>query len=42
MRKSFKEQLQSIREELKAQFQATQKTKKEIDVTLAIESVLQE
>jgi hypothetical protein len=42
MRKSFREQLQSIGEELKAQFQAAQKTKKEIDVTLAIESVLQE
>jgi hypothetical protein len=42
MRKSFQEQLQSIGEEMKAQFQAAQKTRKEIDVTLAIKSVLQE
>jgi cytochrome c556 len=42
MRKSFSKQLQSIREELKAQFQAAQKTKGEIDVTLVIESILQE
>jgi hypothetical protein len=40
MRKSFREQLQSITEELKAQFQAAQRTKKEIDITSAIESVL--
>jgi hypothetical protein len=42
MRKSFREQLQSIGEELKNQFQAAQRTKKEIDVILAIESILQE
>jgi hypothetical protein len=42
MRKSFREQLQSIAEERKDQFQATQRTKKEIDVTSAIDSVLQE
>jgi hypothetical protein len=42
MRKLFREQLQSIGEELKAQLQAAQRTKKEIDVTLAIKSVLQE
>jgi hypothetical protein len=42
MRKSFREQLQSIGEELKAQFQAAQKTKRGIDVTSAIKSVLQE
>jgi hypothetical protein len=42
MRKSFREQLQSIGVELKAQFQAAQKAKKEIDVASAIESVLQE
>jgi hypothetical protein len=42
MRKSFREQLQSIREELKDQFQATQRTKREINVTSAIESILQE
>jgi hypothetical protein len=42
MRKSFREQLQSIGEELKAQFQAAQKTKGEINVTSVIESVLQE
>jgi hypothetical protein len=42
MRKSFREQLQSIGEDLKDQFQAAQRTKKEIDVTSAIESVLQE
>jgi hypothetical protein len=42
MRKSYREQLQSIREELKAQLQAAQKTKKEIDIASATESVLQE
>jgi hypothetical protein len=42
MRKSFREKLQSIGEELKAQFQATQKTKKEINVASAFQSVLQE
>jgi hypothetical protein len=42
MRTSFREQLQSIGEELKAQFQAAQKTKRGIDITSAIESVLQE
>jgi hypothetical protein len=42
MRKSFRKQLQSIGEELKAQFQAAQKTRREIDVLSAIESVLQE
>jgi hypothetical protein len=42
MRKSFRGQLQSIGEELKAQFQAVQKTKKEINVASAIESILQE
>jgi D-mannonate dehydratase len=42
MRKSFREQPQSSGEELKAQFQAAQKTKGEIDVTSVIESVLQE
>jgi hypothetical protein len=42
MRKSFREQLQSIREELKDQFQAAQRTKKEIDVASVIDSILQE
>jgi hypothetical protein len=42
IRKSFREQLQSIGEELKAQFQAAQKNKGEIDVTSVIKSVLQE
>jgi aspartokinase len=42
MRKSFREQLQSIGEELTAQFQAAQKTKGEIDVTSVIKSILQE
>jgi hypothetical protein len=42
MRKSFREQLESIGEELKAQFQAAQETKREIDVTSAIESLLEE
>jgi hypothetical protein len=42
MRKLFREQLQSIGEELKNQFQATQRTKKEINITSAIESILQE
>jgi hypothetical protein len=42
MRKSFREQLQSIREELKDQFQAAQRTKKEIDIASVIDSILQE
>jgi hypothetical protein len=42
MRNSFREQLQSIGEELKNQFQATQRTKKEVDVISVIESILQE
>jgi hypothetical protein len=42
MRISLREQLQSIGEELKAQFQAAQKMQREIDITSAIESVLQE
>jgi hypothetical protein len=42
MRKSFREQLQSIGEELKDQFHATQRTKKEIDVASVIDSILQE
>jgi hypothetical protein len=42
MRTSFRDQLQSIGEELKAQFQATWRTKREIDITSAIESILQE
>lgn len=42
MRKSFREQLQSIGEELKAQFQVTQRTNGEIDVNSVIESALQE
>jgi hypothetical protein len=41
MRKSFREQLQSIGEELKDQFQATPRTKKEIDVALVMDSILQ-
>jgi hypothetical protein len=42
MKTLFQEQLQSIGEELKAQFQAAQKSKGEIDVTSVIESILQE
>jgi hypothetical protein len=42
MRKSFREQLQSIGEELKTQFPATQRTKKEIDITSAIKIILQQ
>jgi hypothetical protein len=42
MRKSFREQVQSIREELKDQFLATQRTKKEIDVASVIDSILHE
>jgi hypothetical protein len=42
MMKLFREQLKSIGEELKAQFHTAHKNKREIDVILAIESVLQE
>jgi hypothetical protein len=42
MRKLLREQLQSIGEELKDQFWALQRTTKEIDVALVIDSMLQE
>jgi hypothetical protein len=41
MQKSFQEELQSIREELKVQFQSAQQSCKDIDVTSVIDSVLE-
>jgi hypothetical protein len=42
MRKSFREELQSIGEELKVQFQSAQQSCKDIDVTSVIDSVLEQ
>jgi DNA polymerase III alpha subunit (gram-positive type) len=42
MRKSFREELQSIGEELKVQFQSAQQSRKNIDVTSVIDSVLEQ
>jgi hypothetical protein len=42
MRKSFREELQSIGEELKVQFQSAQQSCKGIDVTSVIDSVLEQ
>jgi hypothetical protein len=42
MRKSFREELQSIGEELKVQFQSAQQSQKDIDVTSVIDSVLEQ
>jgi hypothetical protein len=42
MRKSFWEELQSIREELKVQFQLAQQSCKGIDVTSVIDSILEQ
>jgi hypothetical protein len=39
---SFQEELQSIREELKVQFQSAQQSRKDIDVTSVIDSVLEQ
>jgi hypothetical protein len=41
MRKSFREELQSIGEELKVQFQSAQQSRKDIDVTSVIDSILE-
>jgi hypothetical protein len=41
MRRSFSEELQSMGEELKVQFQSAQQSRKDIDVTLVIDSVLE-
>jgi DNA polymerase III alpha subunit (gram-positive type) len=42
MRRSFREELQSIGEELKVQFQSAQQSHKNIDVTSVIDSVLEQ
>jgi hypothetical protein len=42
MQKSFREELQSIGEELKVQFQSAQQSRKDIDVTSVIDSVLEQ
>jgi Skp family chaperone for outer membrane proteins len=42
MRRSFREELQSIGEELKVQFQWAQQSCKDIDVTSVIDSVLEQ
>jgi hypothetical protein len=42
MRKPFREELQSIGEELKVQFQSAQQSRKDIDVTSVIDSVLEQ
>jgi hypothetical protein len=42
MRKSFREELQSIGEELKVQFQSAQQSRKDIDITSVIDSVLEQ
>jgi hypothetical protein len=42
LRKSFREQLQSIGDELKVQFQSAQQSRKDIDVTSVIESILEQ
>jgi hypothetical protein len=42
MRKSFREELQSIGEELKVQFQSAQQSRKGIDITSVIDSVLEQ
>jgi hypothetical protein len=42
MRKSFREEIQSIGEELKVQFQSAQQSRKGIDVTSVIDSVLEQ
>jgi hypothetical protein len=42
MRKSFREELQSIGEELKVQFQSAQQSRKGTDVTSVIDSVLEQ
>jgi hypothetical protein len=42
MRKSFREELQSIGEELKVKFQSAQQSRKDIDVTSVIDSVLEQ
>jgi uncharacterized FlaG/YvyC family protein len=41
MQRSFREQLQTIGEELKQQFQSAQKAMKEIDVASVIDSILE-
>jgi hypothetical protein len=41
-RRSFREELQSIGEELKVQFQSAQQSRKDIDVTSGIDSILEE
>jgi aspartokinase len=41
MRKSLREELQSIGEELKVQFQSAQQSRKGIDVTSVIDSILE-
>jgi hypothetical protein len=42
MRKLFREELQSIGEELKAQFQSAQESRENIDVTSVIDSILEQ
>jgi hypothetical protein len=42
MRKSFREELQSIGEELKVQFQSAQQSRRGIDVDSVIDSVLEQ
>jgi hypothetical protein len=42
MQKSCREELQSIREELKVQFQSAQQSCKDIDVTSVIDSILEQ
>jgi hypothetical protein len=42
MRRSFREELQSIGEELKVQFQSAQQSRKNIDVTSVIDSILEQ
>jgi iron only hydrogenase large subunit-like protein len=42
MQKSFREELQSIGEELKVQFQSAQQSHKDIDITSLINSVLEQ
>jgi arsenate reductase-like glutaredoxin family protein len=42
LRKSFREDLQAIGEELKVQFQSAQQSRKDIDITSVIESILEQ
>jgi hypothetical protein len=42
LRKSFREELQSIGEELKVQFQLAQQSRKDIDVTSIIDSIIEQ